>query len=340
MKAQNPRKLDVQRLSHERRSGWILAGSIIAVLLGSLTYWFVLSNSSSRKSSQNGVSSGHSSPNSAQAARETPTPTASRQNNAVRPTYAYSLIPGGVRDVAELRAAMVKDSVIFAQYSTFRLEDARVIRLEQERRAHVAYRIGDRVYWTRREVKLEKGETVITDGVLTARTKCGNLVADDVEGRVLSNEPTEEALNMPVEPMQAPNELESDNRFPGLVPPPSATAAPTPNLETPPDDTPPSPSPWIGMGQPPKPGAPGSGFILPPPVPIPIGSGSGSPPPGPPNRPPTNPPTPPSTPTGPVPPTPPVPPVINTPEPGTAAQLLLVLPVILFLRRRWKTPQA
>jgi hypothetical protein len=224
---------------------------------------------------------------------------------------------------------MVRDSVIFAEYSTFHLERARVIRLDSARQAHVAYRIGNRVYWTKHKVKLEKGETVITDGVQTARTKCGNLVSEDVLGAVSPKEPTEQALNTPLEPMQAPNELESDNRFPGLDGPPSANPAPRPY------DTPPSPNPWTGTE--PGPGGPGTVFILPPPVPIPIGSGSGSPPPGPPNRPPVVPPRPPFPP---VTPGPPVPPVINTPEPGTAAQFLLALPVILFLRRRRKTKQA
>jgi hypothetical protein len=317
----------------ERRAWWVLPFAIIAVFAG-VTRWLVLSSSNS--SLQSGVSGPNSAAKSSPAPRETLAAEADNPAKSTRPVYAYSLVPGGIQNVAELRSAMVRDSVIFAEYSTFHLERARVVRLDTARRAHVAYRIGDRVYWTKRKVTLEKGETVITDGVQTARTKCGNLISEDVLGAVSPKEPTEQALNTPLEPMQAPNDLESDNRFPGLDGPPSANPAPRPY------DAPPSSNPWTEPG-------PGTVFIFPPPAPIPVGSGSGSPPAGPPIRPPSvppGPPAPPVTPVSPLPPGPPVPsgpsvpPVINTPEPGTAAQFLLALPVILYLRRRRKTKQA
>ncbi len=95
-----------------------------------------------------------------------------------RPVYPYSVVPGGVRDVEELKWAAAHDPVVRAHYAGFDYDHARVVRLVLERTAYVSYRIGNKVYWTRRRITLRKGETVITDGRITARTKCGNRVEE------------------------------------------------------------------------------------------------------------------------------------------------------------------
>jgi hypothetical protein len=231
MKVRHHRKRFLRLFHRERRAWWVLAFAIIAVFAG-VTRWLVLSSSNSRDPWQRSVSAPNPSAKSSPATSETLVIRPPNPAKSARPVYAYSLVPGGIRDAAELRSAMVRDSVIFAEYSTFHLERARVIRLDSARQAHVAYRIGNRVYWTKRKVKLEKGETVITDGVQTARTKCGNLVSEDVEGVVSPNEPTEQALNTPRN-RAGPNDPATTAT--PADPPLSANPAPRPY------DTPPSP---------------------------------------------------------------------------------------------------
>jgi hypothetical protein len=174
--------------------------------------------------------------------------------------YPYSVIPGGIRSIEELRNAIARDPVVSAHYAAFRLANARIIRLEQERTLHVSYRLGNKVYWTQRELKLAKGETLITDGAQTALTRCGNLIAEAIEGPVSPNEPTEQALNTPIPSPYAPRELESDDRFPEIqfvsdpgVPPPGSSfhsgGGASPNNFIP--SGPPGPIPYPGGTTPP-----------------------------------------------------------------------------------------
>lgn len=106
-------------------------------------------------------------------------PEANRKRSA-RVVYPYSVVPGGVKSVEELKHAIASDPVVSAHYATFDLLSARMIRLDRDRSMHVSYRLGAHVYWTKRELKLDKGETLITDGVHTARTRCGNLISETV----------------------------------------------------------------------------------------------------------------------------------------------------------------
>jgi hypothetical protein len=93
-----------------------------------------------------------------------------------RPAYPYSVVPGGVRDGRELKWAAEHDPVVAAHYAGFDFDHARVVRLVLARTAYVSYRIGNKVYWTRHRVSLKKGETILTDGKIIARTRCANRV--------------------------------------------------------------------------------------------------------------------------------------------------------------------
>ena len=92
--------------------------------------------------------------------------------------YRYSVVPGGVQDARELKWAVEHDPVVREHYRGFDYDHARIVRLVLERTAYISYRIGNKVYWTRRRIKLKKGETLITDGKITARTRCGNRVEE------------------------------------------------------------------------------------------------------------------------------------------------------------------
>ena len=49
--------------------------------------------------------------------------------------------------------------------------------LSADRMAYVSYRVGDAIYWTKAKVRLPKGETILSDGVMEIRARCGNCIA-------------------------------------------------------------------------------------------------------------------------------------------------------------------
>ena len=119
-----------------------------------------------------------------------------------RDVYPYSVIAGGAASVDELAQAIAADPVVADHYARFDLAKARVEPRSAPRLAHVSYRIGDSVFWTRKPVVLNAGEPVLTDGVHVARTRCGNQVADE-PGPVSDLEPAPAVLDAPVSPVLA-----------------------------------------------------------------------------------------------------------------------------------------
>ena len=119
---------------------------------------------------------------------------------ASRPAYAYSVVPGGVKDERELKWVAQHDPVVASHYAGFDYDHARIVRLALARTAYVSYRIGDRVYWTQRRVTLKKGETVITDGKITARSRCGNRVEETPQQATSSSEPPVAKFDEPMPP--------------------------------------------------------------------------------------------------------------------------------------------
>jgi hypothetical protein len=117
-----------------------------------------------------------------------------------RTIYKYSVVPGGVRDVKELKWAADHDPVVRAHYAGFDYDHAHVVKLVLARTAYVSYRIGNKVYWTRHRVSLKKGETVITDGKITARSRCANRVEDMPQQLTSEAEPPAVAFDEPVQP--------------------------------------------------------------------------------------------------------------------------------------------
>lgn len=117
-----------------------------------------------------------------------------------RPVYPYSVVPGGVKDARELKWVAEHDPVVAAHYAGFDYEHARTVRLVLARTVYVSYRIGNRVYWTRHRISLKKGETLITDGKITARTKCGNRVEEMPQQATSSSEPPPAKFEQPTQP--------------------------------------------------------------------------------------------------------------------------------------------
>jgi hypothetical protein len=117
-----------------------------------------------------------------------------------RPVYPYSVVPGGVADARELKWAADHDPVVASHYAGFDYDHARVVRLVLARTVYVSYRIGNKVYWTRHRVTLKKGETVITDGKMTARSRCANRVEEIPQQATSSSEPAATKFEEPVHP--------------------------------------------------------------------------------------------------------------------------------------------
>jgi len=116
-----------------------------------------------------------------------------------RAVYPYSVVPGGVEDARELKWVAEHDPVVAAHYAGFDYERAQVVRLALARTVYVSYRIGSRIYWTHRRVTLHKGEKLITDGRMTARSRCGNRVEEAPQQQAASPaEPSPEKFDEPV----------------------------------------------------------------------------------------------------------------------------------------------
>lgn len=164
--------------------------------------------------------------------------------------YPYSVVRGGVANPEELKRAMEYDPVVSRHFKGFNYQRARVVQVSEKQAMYVSYRIGDRVYWTRRKVSLHPGETLITDGTIVARTRCGNRVAAVPMDAGSPLEPTTEELELPV-----------TLRDPVPSPPVLASVSATPD-KSPPAVIPPAKGGW---------------WFIPPPVYVPSGGGSGGP---------------------------------------------------------------
>jgi hypothetical protein len=124
----------------------------------------------------------------------------SAREMAGRPVYPYSLVSGGVRNVHELKSAVEHDPMVAMHYAGFDYAHARLVQLLTERSVYVSYRLGNRVYWTRRRVKLHKGETLLTDGKMTARTRCANRVEEKPQQESSRMEPPAAQFDAPIMP--------------------------------------------------------------------------------------------------------------------------------------------
>jgi hypothetical protein len=123
---------------------------------------------------------------------------------AQRVVYPYSVIPGGVRTPQELRDASNRDGVVAAHYAGFDFGKASVIQLKEAKLVYVSYRIGDKVFWTRKRLSLHVGEKLITDGRTTARTRCGNQVSAARHQAASPAEPSVETLDQQIAEAVAP----------------------------------------------------------------------------------------------------------------------------------------
>jgi hypothetical protein len=168
-----------------------------------------------------------------------------------RRLYPYSVIPGGVENAGELKDAVLRDPVVAAHYADFNIAQAHVVRLDADRAMYVSYRLGDRVFWTTKALKLHKGETLISDGAHEARTRCGNRLSETPVAPVAPEAPPADVLNVPEAPVLFTGSFPPSTGFP-LTPP---GVVPTGSPSTPPTGViiPPPVFPIVGTGGGPTP---------------------------------------------------------------------------------------
>ena len=94
-----------------------------------------------------------------------------------RPTFNYSVIAGGAWDEHDLKTAVQQDPVVADHYRNADIATMRPVVLASDRLAYVSYRVGDRVYWTKRKVRIRSGETILTNGQTEIRARCGNCIS-------------------------------------------------------------------------------------------------------------------------------------------------------------------
>jgi len=241
---------------------------------------------------------------------------------ALRPNYPYSVIPGGAYSQSELQYAHGNDSLVRSHYSDFDVKNAKLVNLTEDRFQYVSYRLKDQIYWTKRKLRIPKGELLLTDGVHYARTRCGNrLSATPHQAATSPNEPDPKVLSLPpVTPEMLPKMALATPPSLGEIPP----IVPLVDSHT-------GAGPVVV-----EPGLPGVQTVLPegpiltgfvPPLTggVPVVSTGGGTPPATPTTP-----SAPTTPTKPGTPPPNQPPteVVPVPEPGTVYLFLLIGAII------------
>jgi hypothetical protein len=119
------------------------------------------------------------------------------QTRSRRLVYPYSIVPGGVNSADELRQAATHDSVVATHYASFNYRRAHLVEVKQAQRVYLSYRLHNKVYWTVRQASLHVGEKLLTDGMVTARTRCGNQVSVLPHVAASPEEPTLAELDRP-----------------------------------------------------------------------------------------------------------------------------------------------
>jgi hypothetical protein len=114
-----------------------------------------------------------------------------------RLVYPYSVVPGGVQSPDDLEQAAAHDPLVAQHYSGFDYQHAKVIEVQQPELVYLSYRLRNRIYWTSKRIRLHRGEKLISDGKMTARSRCGNRVSESAQKAVSPEEPPAEKFDQP-----------------------------------------------------------------------------------------------------------------------------------------------
>ncbi len=109
-----------------------------------------------------------------------------------------------IRSPEDFRATVESDPLLRERFATFDWEKARLVSIPSETLVHVSYRKDGQIAWTRRKLRLRRGEKVITDGAVTVRTYCCNEIVDAPMRPTRVDEPSPAVLQPPQELSAAP----------------------------------------------------------------------------------------------------------------------------------------
>ncbi len=117
-----------------------------------------------------------------------------------RKVYPYSIVPGGAENLFAAKRAMT-DPAIKAHYASVGVDLAQLkeVKLTANLSGYVSYRWGDKIYWTAKKITLRAGEKVFTDGTHVVRARCLNCYSMLPMQPTRPHEPTELALDAPIE---------------------------------------------------------------------------------------------------------------------------------------------
>src|SRR5436853_7555315 len=62
---------------------------------------------------------------------------------------------------------------------------------------YLSYRIRGKIFWTKKQIALRRGEKLITDGRITARTRCANRVEVLPQAAIAPDEPLADQFDDP-----------------------------------------------------------------------------------------------------------------------------------------------
>jgi hypothetical protein len=208
---------------------------------------------------------------------------------ALRPNYPYSIIPGGAYSTAELKYADQEDPVVKAHYADFNVKTAQMVQLTEDKYQYASYRKKDKVYWTKKKLRIPKGEVLLTDGASYARARCGNRLSEKPQTPVSLQEPPLKALLIAPMQLGIPMELAEHpplgelstitpvdiSRLQPVLPPPSSAIPPEMPPLVPVGPAVPVMPPFFPPGTPPtKPTTPPGTPPIPPGIPPTIPPGS------------------------------------------------------------------
>lgn len=249
------------RSRHRRRVGIVLVVLLFLTVAGIGALRIASGHlSSSESSTSSAWTRGSPSANLAGLAAQTAFAAPRSQNPRV--VYPYSVVPGGVQSPQDLEQASEHDPLVGQHYAGFDYKRATVIEVQEPKLVYLSYRMHDRIYWTSKLIRLRRGEKLISDGKMTARTRCGNRVSEAAQKAVSPEEPPAEKFD---QPYMADGGTATQTPFPGTF---ESTLRTPPAFDGMGPGTPPLTSSYLfGPGG-------GSGYppVFPPPIPVNAGS--------------------------------------------------------------------
>jgi hypothetical protein len=143
-------------------------------------------------------------------------PVASKAAQWVGLCPAYAAIT-----VAGFRAQVMNDPQLMAHYGNFDWNRAEIFENQEDSFSSVLYKKNGGIYWTRKQLRIRKGEKILTDGKVLIRTYCCNQITLVPAGPFLPPD-----IEPPPEEIQPP-EAPAMPEFPFALTPPTLDIPPS-----------------------------------------------------------------------------------------------------------------